>query len=178
MTARHQQAAGRLDCALAGLQAGTGGVLTMLFWLGVFSVWQREDFWASPNLLAGACYPSEAFHTGLGWSTAFGVALYILFYGVLGTLFALAAGRPMARLRLTLIAMTLSLAWYWVTYRWLWRAVLPLAALLHGGRAAVVGHLIYGALLGRFPRYMPAATVPAATPPVAEAEVSSATPVD
>jgi len=57
MTARHQQAAGRLDRALAGLQAGTGGVLTMLFWLGVFSVWQREDFWASPNLLAGACYP-------------------------------------------------------------------------------------------------------------------------
>jgi len=44
MTARHQQAAGRLDRALAGLQAGTGGVLTMLFWLGVFSVWHREDF--------------------------------------------------------------------------------------------------------------------------------------
>lgn len=178
MTARHQQAAGRLDRALAGLQAGTVGVLTMLLWLGVCSAWQREDFWSSPNLLAGACYPSDAFNTGLAWSTVFGVALYILFYGVMGTLFALAASRPMTRLRLALIAMTLSLGWYWITYRWLWRAVLPLAALLHGGRAAVVGHLIYGALLGRFPRYLPRVPVPETIPPVSEpeAEVNSGTP--
>jgi hypothetical protein len=179
MTARPQLAAGRLDRALAGLQAGTTGVLAMLLWLGIWSAWQREDFWASPNLLAGACYPSQAFHTGLAWSTAFGVALYILFYGGLGALFALAAARPMTRLRLALLAMTLGLGWYWITYRWLWRAVLPLAAILYGGRAAVVGHLIYGAMLGRFPRYLPGEPVPETAPPAEqEAEVNSGAPAD
>ena len=180
MTARHQQAAGRLDRALAGLQAGTVGVLNMLLWLGVCSVWRHESFWTGPNVLADAFYQSGTFHAGLEWSTAFGVALYILLYGVLGTLFALAAGRPMTRLRLGLIAMAFGLGWYWITYRWLWRAAAPLAALLHGGHAAMLGHLLYGALLGRFPRYLPRAAAPETTPPVAEpeAEVNSATLAD
>ena len=113
------------------------------------------------------------------WSASFGAALYILLYGVLGTLFALAAGRPMTRLRLALIAMAFGLGWYWIVYRWLWRVVLPLAALLHGGRAAVLGHLLYGALLGRFPRYLPAAPAPETTAPVEQAaEVNSGTPAD
>jgi hypothetical protein len=183
MTAGHQQAAGRLDRALAGLQAGTVGVLNMLLWLGVCSVWRREDFWISPNLMADAFSPSAAFHTGFAWSTAFGVALYILLYGALGTLFALAAGRPMPRLRLALVAMAFSLGWYlgwyWIIFRWLWRAA-PLAALLHGGRAAVYGHLMYGALLGGFPRYLPKPVAPETVPPVAEekAEVQSETSTD
>ncbi|MGA2273085.1 MAG: hypothetical protein ABSH00_05990 [Bryobacteraceae bacterium] len=178
MTAGHQQAAGRLDRALAGLQAGTVGVLNMLFWLGVCSVWRREDFWTGPNLLAGAFYPAAAFYTGSVWNTAFGVSLYILLYGVLGMLFALAVGRPMARLRLALVAMAFGLGWYWIAYRWLWQAALPLAALLHGGRAAVLGHLLYGALLGRFPRYLPAAAAPETAPPIAEqkAAVNAGTP--
>ena len=180
MTAGHQQAAGRLDRALAGLQAGTVGVLWMLLWLGVCAAGRREDFWSSPNLLAGALYRPYAYRTGFEWSTAFGASLYILLYGVLGTLFALAAGRPMTRLRLALIAMTFGLGWYWITYRWLWRAAPPLAALLDGGRAAVLGHLIYGALLGRFPRYLPSAAAPETIPLAAEqeAEVNFGTPAD
>ena len=180
MTAVHQQTAGRVDRALAGLQAGTVGVLNMLLWLGVCSVWRHESFWTGPNLLADAFYPPGAFHTGLGWSTSFGVALYVLLYGMLGTLFALATGSPLTRLRLALVAMGFGLGWYWITYRWLWRAAMPLAALLHGGRAAILGHLLYGALLGRFPRYLPRAAAPETTPPVAarETAVGSATLAD
>ena len=180
MTVGHLHAAGRLDRTLAGLQAGTAGALTMLLWLGVCSVWRREDFWSSPNLLASACDPAEAFHSGFGWNTAFGGGLYILFYGTMGALFALAAGRPMTRLRLALIAMALSTGWYWIADRWLWRAVPPLAALLHGGSAVVMGHLIYGALLGRFPRHLPDASQPETAPPAAEqeAEVNSGSPAD
>jgi len=179
MTAGHQQAAGRLDRALAGLQAGTVGVLNMLLWLGVWSVWRHEGFWTGPRLLADAFHPSPGFYSGEVWGTAYGVALYILLYGALGTLFGLAAGRPMTRLRLTLVAMAFSLGWYWIVYRWLWRAALPLAALLHEGRAAVLGHLLYGALLGRFPRYLPRAAVPETTAPVEQtAEVNSTTPAD
>jgi hypothetical protein len=179
MTAGHQQAAGRLDRALAGLQAGTVGAIDMMLWLGVCSVCRREDFWTSPNLLAGAFGSPAAFHTGGMWRSAFGVALYILLYGLLGALFALAAVRPMTRLRLALVAMAFGLGWYWIVYRWLWRAVLPLAALLHGGRATVLGCLLYGALLGRFPRYLPRAAGPETTAPVEpEAEVNSGTPAD
>jgi hypothetical protein len=76
--------------------------------------------------------------------------------------------------------MAFGLGWYWITFRWLWRAAPPLAALLHGGWAPVLGHLLYGALLGRFPRYLPAAVVPETTPPAAgpEAALNSGTPVD
>jgi hypothetical protein len=179
MTPGHQQAAGRVDRALAGLQAGTVGALNLLLWLGVCSVWRREDFWTSPNLLAEAFYPSAAFQTGGVWSSLFGVALYILLYGVLGTLFALAAGRPMTRLRLTLVAMAFGLGWYWIVYRWLWKVALPLAALIHGGRAVVLGYLLFGALLGRFPRYLPVAlnhTAPAVAEPAPE--VNSGSPAD
>ncbi|MGO9012724.1 MAG: hypothetical protein ACLQPN_21725 [Bryobacteraceae bacterium] len=180
MTARHQQAAGRLDRALAGLQAGTVGVLSMLLWLGVCAAWRREDFWSSPNLLAGVFYPRYAYRTGLEWSTAFGGSLYILLYSALGTLFALAAGRPMNRLRLALVAMTFGLGWYWITYRWLWRLSPPLAALLDGGRAPILGHLMYGALLGRFPRYLPCAAAPETIPAAVEEapEVNTGTPAD
>ena len=142
----------------------------MLLWLGFCSVWQREDFWSGPNLLAGACNPSQAYRSGFGWNTAFGGSLYVLFYGTMGALFGLAAGRRLTRLRLALIAIALSLGWYWIADRWLWRALLPLAAVVHGGRAAVAGHLLYGALLGRFPRYLPAASVAEAAPAAAEPE--------
>jgi hypothetical protein len=180
MTAGQQHAAGRLDRALAGLQASVIGVLTMLLWLGVCSIGRRQDFWTGPDTLAAAFRPSDAFHTG-AWTTAFGVSLYILLYGVLGTLFALAAGRPMSRLRLALLAVAFSLGWYWIADHWLWRAVPPLGALLQGGRAVIWGHLLYGSMLGRFPRCLPAAAIAAEnTPPVAEetAEVNSATPAD
>jgi len=180
MTLGLQPAAGRLDRALAGLQAGTVGVLSMLLWLGLCWIWRREDFWSSPNLLASAFHPSYAYRIGFEWATVFGLSLYIALYGLLGTLFALAAGRPMSRLRLSLIAMTFGLGWYWVTYHWLWRAAAPLAALLEGGRSAVMGHLVYGALLGRFPRYLPHATAPETAPAAVEraAEVSSEAPAD
>jgi len=175
--ARHRTGAGPLNRALAGLQAGTVGVLTMLFWLGVCSAWRREDFWTSPNLLAGALYPSYAYRTGFGWSAAFGGALYILLYGALGVLFALAAARPVARPRLVLLAMTFGLGWYWITYRWLWRALPPLAALVEGGAATALGHLLYGALLGAFPRCLPRAAESESAPPTAEqpAKINSPT---
>jgi hypothetical protein len=152
----------------------------MLLWLGVCSVWRGDDFWTSPNLLAGAIYPRAAFRTGLEWNTVCGVSLYVLLYGLLGTLFALAASRPITRFRLALIAAAFGLGWYWITFRWLWRAVPPLAALFQGGPAAVLGHLLYGALLARFPRYLPAAVRPETTAPVAEqdAAMNSGTPAD
>jgi len=175
MTEGHQHAPGPLDRALAGLQAGTIGVLGMLLWLGVCSAWRQEGFWTGPSLLASAFRPSAAF-SKLELRAAFGVALYILLYGALGALFALAAGRPIAHLRLSLIAMVAGAGWYSIVYPWLWRAGLPVGALLYGGRAAVLGHLLYGALLGRFPRYLPRAATAEVTSPIAETEAPTTSP--
>ena len=178
MTAGRHAAATRFDRALAGLQAATVGVFVMVLWLGLSANWRRESFWTSPNLMARAFRPSTSFHAGIAWSTAFGFALYVLLYGCLGCLFALVASRPIPRLRLTLLAIAFGLAWYWMVYQWLWRTALPVAPLIHGGRAAVLGHLIYGALLGRFPRYLPGAAetvAPPADEPVANADSGAAT---
>ena len=104
------------------------------------------------------------------------MALYILLYGVLGTLFALAAVRPVTRLRLSLIAMAAGAGWYAIVYPWLWRAGLPVGALLHGGRAAVLGHLLYGALLGCFPLYLPQTAAAEIVPPATATETKTNSP--
>jgi hypothetical protein len=110
----------RLATFLAGLEGGTVGVLWMLTWLGVSSVWQQRSFWAPENLMA----------------TAFD------------------RNSTLAPVRVMLIAVIFAVVWYYFSFRWIFRFVLPLVALLHVEHTTLVGHLLYGTILGRFPVYV------------------------
>ena len=58
--------------------------------------------------------------------------------------------------------MAFALCWYYAAFHLAAKAVSPQIVLLDAERTTVLGHVIYGALLARFPAYLP----PAAEPPL------------
>ncbi|HEV2446845.1 MAG TPA: DUF6789 family protein [Candidatus Sulfopaludibacter sp.] len=164
---------------LAGLQGGMVGVLWMLAWLGVSASWQRRSFWTSENLLASAFYGDAAIRSDFAFSTLSGLALYLLLYSLLGAAFAAAVRERPSQLRTLLLGIAFSLGWYYLSFHWIWRTVSPLVTLLHAERPTVIGHLVYGTFLGRYPRYLARTPQPAPvpeTPP--ETQTSPETPVE
>lgn len=150
-----------LDAFLAGLEAGMLGVLWMLAWLGVTAAWQRRSFWTTENLMASAFHPSRGVSDGFTSGTISGLALYLFLYSLLGGVFAVAASRESMRpVRATLLAFAFALAWYYVSFSWIWMTLAPALAFLHAQGSTLVGHAIYGLLLGRFYSHIPSARKP------------------
>jgi len=156
-----------LSGLMAGLQAGMLAACWMLLWLGLGAVWQRRSFWTSENLMASAFYGDLAIRRGFAARTLSGLALYLLLYSVLGALFGMLVSNRLARLWVLLVSILFGLSWYYLSFQLLWKSVLPLVALLHAPEPTALGHLIYGAVLARYPSYLPAAE---------EAPVADATP--
>ncbi len=143
-----------LSACLAGVQAGMLGAFWMLLWLGISAKWQQRSFWTPENLIASVFYGGGSIRSGFAWSTVVGLALYLLIYSLLGALFALALHGRVTRRQAMLGGMLFAVAWYFVSFRLLWKSVMPLVALLHTERSTVIGHLLYGAIMGRFPVYL------------------------
>jgi hypothetical protein len=183
---RETRGAEALSSFFAGLQAGLQGVVAMLVWLGVSATWQRRTFWTTENLMASLFYGNRAIRSGFVPHTLSGLAVYLLLYSLLGGLLAFLVRDRVARLRVLMLSLLFALVWYYLSYRLLWRAVAPLVALLHVERATVLGHLVYGTLLARYPLYLPqrnpSSPVPPAEPPAETAappaEAPSAPAVD
>jgi hypothetical protein len=153
--ATEKKPAAPVQVLLAGLQAGMLGAGWMLTWLGLSSVWQRRSFWTPENLMASVFYGKAAIHEGFASSTVSGAALYLLIYSALGVAFALIFRDRIPRSRLLLASLIFSLAWYYLSFRVIWRTVSPLIALLHVEQTTLLGHLIYGIVLSRYPVYLP-----------------------
>jgi hypothetical protein len=139
---------------LAGLEAGMIAVLWMLAWMGCNSAWQRRSFWTAENLLASTFYGSSAVRDNFTAETLSGLALYLLVYSGLGCLFAAVFRLKLPPVRLLLAAIVAALGWYYVSFHAIWKTLDPLIPLLHAERPTVLGHLIYGAVLARYPRYL------------------------
>ncbi len=143
-----------LSALLAGLEAGMLGALALLVWLGVMAVWQRRTFWTAENLMATVFYGDAAIVRGFGARTFSGLALYLALYSLLGALFALAVQNRMPRLRVMLLSVLFALSWYYLSFRVIWKALDPLITRLHVEAPTMWGHVLYGAMLGRYPRYL------------------------
>jgi hypothetical protein len=144
-----------LSATLAGLQAGMVGALWMLAWLGVSAAWQNQGFWNSENLFATLFYGSDAVRSDFSWKSIAGLALYLLLYSLLGGIFALALRGRARSGRLAPIGIIFALGWFYLSFHLLWKSVMPLAYLLSSDRPTMIGHLIYGVCIGRFPVYDP-----------------------
>ena len=149
--------AAALPALLAGLQSGMTGALCMLAWLGIVAEWQQRNFWIPANLMASAFYGARSIHSGFASETISGLAVYVMLYSLLGALLAAVLRDKLGRGRTVLVAMALALVWYYLSFRLLWKSVMPLVALLHVERATLFGHLIYGAILGGYPAHLPQA---------------------
>jgi hypothetical protein len=147
--------ASTLALFLAGLQAGMIAVFWMLAWMGVSAKWQRKSFWSAENLMACVLRGNSAIRDGFASSTLSGIALYLLIYSLLGAIFALLVRDRFTRKGMLLVGIFYSVGWYTLWFRDLGRTFMPLVWLLHSERATVVGHVIFGAMLQRFPRFLP-----------------------
>lgn len=153
-TATEGRPARALTASLAGLQAGMIAVLGMLAWMGVSAVWKRLSFWTAENLLATFFYGDAALAPGFSTRTVSGLALFLMLYSLLGAFFAVVMRRRLPPARLALAGIFFGLCWYYVSYRMIWRSVMPLVALLHPEQPTLIGHALYGAVLSLFPHYL------------------------
>jgi hypothetical protein len=148
--AMDRRSANSLAAFLAGLQAGMVGVWWMLAWMGATAVWQRRSFWTPENLMAGVFHGNAAIRPGFAASTVSGLALYILSYSLLGAVFAMAVAGRLPQPRLALASMVFVLCWYYIAFH----------LMLDPEGTTLLGHAVYGALLARFPVYLPHAADP------------------
>ena len=139
---------------LAGLQAGVAGALAMLLWLALASVWYRRSLWHIPNLLATTFHGEAALRHRFSFSTVSGIALHVLIYAALGAAFALAVQDRWSPARKVLLGIILAVAWYYISFHVLWNSVNPIVALYSPDRPLLVGHIIYGGMIARFPAYL------------------------
>jgi hypothetical protein len=140
--------------ALAGIQAGVVGALTLLAYLAMDSVWHRRSVWTVPNLLASTFYGESAYRQGFGVRTSAGVALMLVIYGLLGALFGLVIRDHGTLLRVTLLGLIYGTGWFFLSFDWMWKHVNPMIPLYSPSRAMLLGHLLYGSVMGaRFPAY-------------------------
>lgn len=91
------------------------------------------------------------------------------------------------RTRVLLMSLVFALAWYFFSFRWMFRSVMPLVYVLHVERATMLGHLVYGTALARYPTYLerlvdpeplPQAASPVAAELVAEAQPQESAPAE
>lgn len=153
-----------LSAFLAGLQAAMLGVLWMLAWLGVSAAWQQRSFWTAENLMASAFYGSRAVHSGFASETLAGLALFLALYSLLGALLALFLRDRLPRYRTLLVSIVFAVAWYYLSYHLIWKSIIPLLSLLHVERSTILGHMVYGTILGRYPAYLRTPAESAAPP--------------
>jgi hypothetical protein len=139
---------------LAGLEAGIIAALVLLGWLALASAWYRHSIWTSANILATTFYGEAALGGVFTSRTLAGLALYLVLYGIVGALFGLALASRESGLRLTLIGVLAGLGWYYLSFALLWRIINPLISLYTHRGPMIAGHMLYGALLGRFPTYL------------------------
>jgi len=139
---------------LIGLQSGMIAALGMLVWLASASAWYRHTIWNVPNILASTFYGDSALRNGFSSMTVPGLALYLALYGLLGAFFGMAVRCRYRRLRVTLAAVAAALAWYYLSFGLIWNKLNPLVVLYTPDQPMLIGHIIYGALLGRYPVYL------------------------
>lgn len=169
---------------LAGLQAGMIGICWMLAWLGMSALGQRRGIWTAENLMASVFHGDAAIRRGFGSSTLSGIALYLLIYSLLGAAFAAFVRTRLTGLGTVLLGVLFSIGWYCLWFRALGQSVMPLVWLLHAEKSTAFGHVIFGAMLARYPAYLPkreptAGDTPAAKqppPPTPEPEQTDEAP--
>jgi hypothetical protein len=153
MASANESPGRNLRLSLAGLQAGMLGALIMLGWLALSSVWYRRSIWSVPNLLSSTFFGDTAFRNSFNRMTFSGLALHLTLYSLVGVIFALAVRDRAGRLRATLIGMIAALVWYYLMFGFIWKAVNPTLALYSPDRSMLIGHLLYGGILGKFRGY-------------------------
>lgn len=137
--------------ALAGIEAGVLGGLVMFGWLGASSLLDLQSMWVVPNLLGSTLYGRPVLQRGFAWVTVAGLGLHLFVAGLIGLLFGLVVGDSRNRLRVVLLGIVTGLVWYYFSQILFWRKLGALALIYSPPRSMVLGHMLFGLVLGWYP---------------------------
>jgi hypothetical protein len=135
--------------ALAGLEAGVIGGLSLLVFLGAHSALRGQSWWSYANLLGSVVYRSSALWRGFGRATLAGIAVQIIGSGLAGVLFGVCFARTRGRTVSLLIGVSCGVIWFFISYRFVYSAIGPLVPVYASQPATLLGHMILGLVLSR-----------------------------
>ena len=139
--------------ALAGLHAGILGTMVMLACLMAGSLVDRRSVWLVPNLFATTFFGSDAYmNQYMGSSSWAGLAVLFAIYGALGVIWG-CVWRDQKKTGLVFFGAVAGLAIYFLLFDLVWRHLNPLIALYAPDRQLEIGHVLWGMVLARSPRY-------------------------
>jgi len=139
--------------ALAGLQAGISGSVGLLLWMSLASRFFGKSVWWVANLLSSAFYGETSLNYSFGRYTIAGAALAVFVYGTIGVFFGLIWRDRPGGAAWFMAALLTGVVAYYVLFKWAWRSFTPLGAIYAPERNIFVGHLLFGMLLARYPRF-------------------------
>lgn len=143
--------------ALAGLETGVLGGLAMCAWFLGSSVLGGRSPWILPNLAASLLYGRAVLRSGFGVPSVAGMALILVLAGLCGMFFGLVIRRHSGVTRVRLLAILAALVWYYFSEMLFWSRLGVIAGVQVAPAVVLIGHLVYGFVLGRYPVRLAAA---------------------
>lgn len=139
--------------SLAGLDAGVGGGLVVLFWLTIVARIQGDYWWAKLNVAGALFYGDRVYSMGWGRASLAGAAIFLILYSLLGLAYSLLA-RPRGTGFNLLAAMTVALLWHQMADALLWPRWNRSAPVYFHPVVMLPAHVWFGLSLLRFaPRF-------------------------
>ncbi len=123
----------------------------MFGWLAASSLLAAQSIWVVPNLLGSTLYGHPVLQRGFGSTTVSGLGLHFVVAGLIGLLFGLAVGDSRNRMRVVLLGVASGLFWYYFSQALFWRKLGALVLVYSPPRQMLLGHLLFGLVLGWFP---------------------------
>lgn len=137
--------------ALIGIQSGVVGGLSMLAWFLLASSLLRQPLWTMPNLIGALLSEDVLVRRGFGWNALVGVAVLLVWTGLLGALFGLATHQVHSRRRLLLLGLLSGVMTFYVSNAVVFRKLGAVAWVYSSPRSLLVAHLLLGVALGLRP---------------------------
>ena len=111
--------------------------------------------WRYPNLFAAGFHPDAAWSWDFSTATLAGLALHLVVASIAGLTAAPLLATLLGRETLCRItALAFGVAWYYMTFRFVWPSWNPELVLQQPFPGVVFGHAILGISLGLYPRFL------------------------
>lgn len=138
---------------LAGLATGVLAATVAIAYHVLDGMLRGDGPWRYLNLQAAGLFGHRALTGAFSTITLAGVSLQVVVSAVVGVV----AAWPLAKLRgrpylCRALGLAVGLAWYYLSFRLLWREWNPALVVRQPFPGALIGHLVFGFCLGLLPR--------------------------
>ncbi len=139
---------------LAGVETGVVAGVCLIGWQAAGSMLAGLDSWEITLRLASAAFGPRVSAHGFAIGVIVGAALQLFAAGLVGALFGLTVRDSWAARRVMLLGLLFGLGWYYVGYEILLKDFGLGPYVIAPRRSLVLAHLLFGLILGRYPRFL------------------------